>query len=118
METGRSSSVYSAYSSVRSMPRTRPSDETISVTTRPQPPCRLTRRRKAVSVMPAIGATTYGDASSIEPIFMGMSVGADVGGVDFHAHRLPNQVHGKHEAGLVVLAHQAANHAAQRSMNH
>jgi hypothetical protein len=32
-DTGRSSSVYSAYSSVRSMPRTRPSDDTISVTT-------------------------------------------------------------------------------------
>ena len=37
------------------------SDETISVTTRPQPPCRFTRRRNAVSVMPAIGATTNGE---------------------------------------------------------
>ena len=65
IETGRSSSVYSAYSSVRSMPRTSPSDDTISVTTRPHPPWRLTRRRNAVSVMPAIGATTSGDDSSI-----------------------------------------------------
>ena len=60
----------SAYSNVRSMPRTRPSDETISVTTRPQPPCRLTRRRNAVSVMPAIGATTNGEVNSTEPIFI------------------------------------------------
>ena len=57
METGRSSSVYSAYSSVRSIPRTSPSELTISVTTRPQPPWRFTRRRKAVSVIPAIGAS-------------------------------------------------------------
>ena len=60
IETGRSSSVYSAYSSVLSMPRTRPSELTISVTTSPHPPCRLTRRRNAVSVMPAIGATPTG----------------------------------------------------------
>ena len=52
------------------MPRTRPSDDTISVTTRPQPPCRLTRRRNAVSVMPAMGATTNGEASVTLPIFM------------------------------------------------
>ena len=57
IETGRSSSVYSANSSVRSMPRTSPSELTISVTTSPHPPFRLTRRRNAVSVMPAIGAT-------------------------------------------------------------
>src|SRR5678816_557880 len=68
METGRSSSVYSAYSSVRSMPRTRPSDDTISVTTSPQPPLRLTSRRKAVSVMPAMGARATGSVSSMEPI--------------------------------------------------
>ena len=60
IETGRSSSVYSAYSSVRSMPRTSPSELTISVTTSPQPPRRLTSRRKAVSVMPAIGASANG----------------------------------------------------------
>ena len=76
IETGRSSSVYSAYSSVRSMPRTSPSDDTISVTTSPQPPWRFTRRRNAVSVMPAIGATTSGDDSSIEPIFIGSGLQA------------------------------------------
>jgi hypothetical protein len=70
METGRSSSVYSAYSSVRSMPRTRPSDDTISVTTRPQPPCRFTSRRNAESVIPAIGATTNGESSVTLPIFI------------------------------------------------
>src|SRR5262245_23893298 len=68
MEIGRSSCVYSAYSSVRSMPRTSPSELTISVTTRPQPPCRLTRRRNAVSVMPAIGAIASGDVRSTVPI--------------------------------------------------
>ena len=52
------------------MPRTSPSLLTISDTTSPQPPCRFTRRRKAVSVMPAMGETTSGDASSMEPIFM------------------------------------------------
>src|SRR5215213_1378446 len=70
METGRSSSVYSAYSRVRSMPRTRPSELTISVTTSPQPPRRLTRRRNAVSVMPAIGASANGGARSMVPIFI------------------------------------------------
>ena len=69
-ETGRSSSVYSAYWSVRSIPRTMPSLLTISVTTRPQPPCRFTRRRKLVSVMPAIGATTSGDSRRMLAIFM------------------------------------------------
>src|SRR5471030_2612736 len=70
MEIGRSSSVYSAYSSVRSMPRTSPSALTISVTTRPQPPWRFTRRRNAVSVIPAIGAMAKGDCRFTEPIFM------------------------------------------------
>jgi hypothetical protein len=42
------------------MPRTSPSELTISVTTSPHPPLRLTRRRKAVSVMPAIGASATG----------------------------------------------------------
>ena len=60
----------SAYSSVRSIPRTRPSELTISVTTSPQPPCRFTRRRNAVSVMPAMGATTKGDGRAIGPIFI------------------------------------------------
>src|SRR5688500_15413472 len=70
METGRSSSVYSAYSRVRSMPRTRPSELTISLTTRPQPPWRFTSRRKAVSVIPAIGATPSAGSTGREPIFM------------------------------------------------
>ena len=70
IDTGRSSSVYSAYSSVRSMPRTSPSELTISVTTSPHPPRRLTRRRKAVSVIPAIGASANGDSSVTDPIFM------------------------------------------------
>ena len=46
------------------MPRTSPSLLTISVTTSPQPPWRLTRRRNAVSVIPAIGETTSGDDES------------------------------------------------------
>src|SRR6266849_6113823 len=75
MDTGRSSSVYSAYSSVRSMPRTSPSELTISVTTRPHPPWRLTRRRNAVSVMPAIGAMAKGDCRLTEPIFMVLVLG-------------------------------------------
>ena len=70
IEIGRSSSVYSAYSSVRSIPRTSPSELTISVTTRPQPPWRLTSRRNAVSVMPAIGATANGDGRVTLPIFI------------------------------------------------
>src|SRR5881397_1930124 len=65
---GRSSSVYSAYSSVRSIPRTSPSALTISVTTRPQPPWRLTIRRNAVSVMPAIGATANVDGRLTWPM--------------------------------------------------
>src|SRR5262245_35985270 len=104
METGRSSSVYSAYSSVRSMPRTRPSEETISVTTRPQPPWRFTRRRNAESVMPAIGATTNGEVSWTEPIFVtgksspgAASVGANVRGVHFDADRLADQIDRQHE---------------------
>ena len=70
IETGRSSSVYSAYSSVRSMPRIKPSLLTISETTSPHPPWRFTSRRKAVSVIPAIGETTNGESSSMGPIFM------------------------------------------------
>ncbi len=70
IETGRSSSVYSAYSSVRSIPRTSPSELTISVTTRPHPPFRFTSLRKAVSVMPAIGARANGGDRSMEPTFI------------------------------------------------
>src|SRR3954463_442839 len=101
------------------MPRTRPSDETISVTTRPQPPCRLTRRRNAVSVMPAIGATTNGDGSATLPIFIGAtgpgasgergSVGPDIGGVDLDADSLPDQIDGQDEACVRALPEQAAD---------
>ena len=70
IETGRSSSVYSAYSSVRSIPRTSPSELTISETTSPHPPFRFTSRRKAVSVIPAIGARAKGEGRGTLPIFM------------------------------------------------
>src|SRR5262245_31685822 len=106
------------------MPRTSPSELTISVTTRPQPPWRFTRRRKAESVMPAIGATAYGDVSSTEPIFMESFdparrlVRLHVRRVDFDAHRLADEIHRQHEPRLErVLAHQPADHAAQRSVN-
>ena len=57
------------------MPRTSPSELTISVTTRPQPPWRLTRRRNAVSVMPAIGATANGDGQArLMPIRIGQGI--------------------------------------------
>ena len=105
-------------SSVRSMPRTSPSDETISVTTSPQPPCRLTRRRNAVSVMPAIGATTNGEGSSIEPIFMCVSVRTDVCRVDFDADSLPDQIHREDEARFVVLPDESSNDTRQRTVNH
>src|SRR5262245_36329258 len=117
-DTGRSSSVYSAYSSVRSIPRTKPSALTISVTTRPQPPWRLTRRRNAVSVIPAMGATANGDGSSTEPIrirFSGReSVGPDVGSVDFHRYSLPDQIHRQHETGTGrVLPQQPSDDTPQ-----
>src|SRR3954454_22635722 len=112
METGRSSSVYSAYSRVRSIPRTRPSEETISVTTRPQPPWRLTRRRNAVSVMPAIGAIANGEGSVTGPIRM--SVRLHVRGVDFDTDRLADQIHRQDEPRLRrVLPHQAPDDALQ-----
>src|SRR5262245_45583182 len=118
MAIGRSSSVYSAYSSVRSIPRTRPSALTISVTTRPQPPCLFTRRRNAVSVMPAIGAMASGDGRSTAPILMEL-VGLRVGRVDFDRDRLADEIHGQHEAGAMrVLPHQPADDALQRAVNH
>src|SRR5438034_2286036 len=120
MEIGLSASVYSAYSSVRSIPRTSPSELTISVTTRPQPPCRFTRRRNALSVMPAIGAMANGDAKSTEPILMMRdSICFYVRGVDFDRHRLANQIDREHEPGaLRVLAHQTADNAAKRPVRH
>src|SRR5471030_1486256 len=117
MEIGRSSSVYSAYSSVRSMPRTSPSALTISVTTRPQPPWRFTRRRNAVSVIPAIGAMAKGDDRLREPIFMNSSVRLDVRRVDFDADGLSDQVHREDEPRLQrVIAHQPSDDAAQRAV--
>src|SRR5262245_45800219 len=117
METGRSSSVYSAYSSVRSMPRTSPSELTISVTTRPQPPWRFTSRRKAESVMPAIGATANGDGRATGPIFIVRSVRLDVGRVDLDAHGLADQIHGQHQPRLRgVFLQQPADDAAQRAV--
>src|SRR5436190_15975568 len=124
IEIGRSSSVYSAYSSVRSMPRTSPSELTISVTTRPQPPRRFTRRRNAESVIPAIGATANGDANSTEPIFMESvdparrSVCLHIRRVDFDADGLADEIHRQHQSRLErILAHQTAHDAAQRPVN-
>src|SRR5687768_1912315 len=96
------------------MPRTSPSDDTISVTTRPQPPCRFTSRRNAVSVMPAIGATTNGEARLTLPIFT--SVGSHIGGIDFDADRLANQVYRQHETCMGALANEAADDPLQRSV--
>src|SRR6266403_3417102 len=112
MEIGRSSSVYSAYSRVRSMPRTSPSELTISVTTRPQPPWRFTRRRKAVSVIPAIGATTNGEARATDPIFIRWrhqgSVRPNVRCVHLDADGLADQIHREHEPRVSALPHQAS----------
>src|SRR6185503_8521162 len=114
IETGRSSSVYSAYSSVRSIPRTSPSELTISVTTRPHPPRRLTRRRKAVSVMPAIGASANGWSRLTAPIFM--SVRFHVGGVHLDAHRLADQVDRENQPRVRSLAHQPPDHSLERAV--
>ena len=65
--TGRSSSAYRVYARVRPIPRTSPSALTISVTTRPQPPWRFTRRRKTESEIPAIGAATKGEDRRTPP---------------------------------------------------
>src|SRR6476469_7673198 len=99
METGRSSSVYSAYSSVRSMPRTSPSELTISLTTRPHPPRRFTSRRNAVSVIPAIGASANGGLSSMDPIFIkgrsftfSLLIRLHIGGVDLDADGLADEI--------------------------
>ena len=102
IETGRSSSVYSAYSSVRSMPRTSPSELTISVTTSPQPPRRFTSRRKAVSVIPAIGASANDGATfTVADLHdaVDRQYGLHVGGVDFDADRLADQIHREDQAG-------------------
>src|SRR5947207_5556531 len=101
------------------MPRTRPSELTISVTTRPQPPWRLTSRRNAVSVIPAIGAIANGDGKLTGPIFMmWYSVGLDVGGVHFDADRLPDEIDREHEPRLRrVLPRQPSDDALQRTVD-
>src|SRR5262249_27298432 len=117
MEIGRSSSVYSAYSSVRSIPRTSPSELTISVTTNPHPPCFLTRRRNAESVMPAMGASAKGDARSTVPIFIRL-IGFHIRGIDFDADGLADQINRQHEARLRgVFAHQAPDDALERTVH-
>src|SRR5947208_2257567 len=114
MATGRSSSVYSAYSSVRSIPRTSPSELTISVTTRPQPPCRLTSRRKAVSVMPAIGASATGSERQRDPIFMSLGPWAlglfliclHIGRVDFNRDALSDQLDSQNQSRVRAFSDQ------------
>src|SRR6185503_12821912 len=117
MDTGRSSSVYSAYSSVQSIPRTSPSELTISVTTRPHPPLRFTRRRNAVSVMPAIGASANGGARLTLPIFM-RSIFLHVGRVHLDAHRLSDEIDGEHQSCVRALAGQPSDHTFQRAVGH
>src|SRR4051812_38503544 len=103
------------------MPRTSPSELTISVTTRPQPPWRFTSRRKTVSVIPAIRATANGEGRTTRPIFTVLvepSVRLDVGRIDFHRHTLPDELDGQHEARLLrVLANQPADDSTERTVN-
>ena len=101
------------------MPRTSPSALTISVTTRPQPPWRFTRRRNAVSVMPAIGAMANGDARSTEPIFMSCLRACTSAASTSTLTAWPMRFTDRHEPRLRrVLAHQAADDAAQRTVHH
>src|SRR4051812_46172581 len=114
-EIGRSFSVYSASSSVRSIPRTRPSELTISVTTSPQPPWRFTRRRNAVSVMPAMGATAKGDESSIFLIFTASSR-LHIRRIHFDADAPPDEIDRQDETRLRSLPRQAPDNAFERAM--
>src|SRR5215813_11042168 len=135
IETGRSSSVYSAYSSVRSMPRTSPSELTISVTTRPHPPRRFTSRRNAVSVMPAIGASAYACSRETSPIFIHHSavrgsrfagsqfarrtlIRSNVRRVDFDADGLSDQINRENEPRVRAFANQAPHDPLQRAVHH
>src|SRR5512145_492988 len=99
------------------MPRTSPSLLTISVTTRPQPPLRLTNRRNAVSVIPAIGATTNGESSVTDPmrIMTAASVRLDVRGVHFDAHRLANEIDRQNEPRAGAFPDQAPDHTFEGS---
>ena len=75
------------------MPRMSPSELTISVTTRPHPPRRFTRRRNALSVIPAIGASAKEEARLTVPIFMRLlAVGNDGGGLPLTRSGLRNQL--------------------------
>src|SRR6186713_2114911 len=100
------------------MPRTNPSELTISVTTRPQPPRRFTSRRKAVSVIPAMGASANDGATSTLPIFISLepSERFHIGGIDFDADRLTDQIHRKDKPRVGALAHQPSMDALQRTM--
>src|SRR5215470_16448527 len=107
------------------MPRTSPSALTISVTTSPQPPRRFTRRRNAVSVIPAIGAMASGDGRLTDPIFMVMFyrrgfflIRSYVRRVDFDADGLANEIDRQHEARFRrVLANQPPDDATQRAVD-
>src|SRR5258708_16674121 len=112
METGGSASVYSAYSRVRSIPRTSPPELTISVTTSPHPPRRFTSRRNAVSVMPAIGARPNAGARLIEPIFIAhfALVRPDIRPVDFAADSVADQIDRENKAPVGTLPHCPPSH--------
>src|SRR6187455_3435209 len=123
IETGRSSSVYSAYSSVRSIPRTSPSELTISLTTRPHPPFRFTSRRNAVSVMPAIGARANGGVRSIDPIFIsswtsGTLIRFHIRRVDFDADCLTDEINREHQPSVRAFSQQSSDDPLQRSVDH
>src|SRR5258707_347522 len=66
--------------------------------------------------MPAIGATENGDGRSTDPIFI--SVRLHVGGVEFNADRLADEIDRHHDHGLWrVLPDEPADEAAQQAGN-
>src|SRR6185503_6597611 len=120
------------------MPRTSPSELTISLTTRPHPPCGFTRRRNAVSVMPAIGASAKGGVRSMRPIFISTAnlrlpkhfwhpwhpwhwrhslIRLHVRRIDLDADRLTDEVHRKNQAGVRTLPQQPADDAPERAVD-
>src|SRR5688572_16743915 len=108
------------------MPRTSPSELTISLTTSPQPPRRFTSRRKAVSVMPAIGASANGSASvtfptrtfRTSPTSRTLLVRSHIRRIDFDADRLADEIHRQHQTRVRSLAHQPPDHPLQRTVRH
>ena len=79
-----------------------PPDDTISVTTRPQPPCRLTRRRRPCrSSRPSAPPRT--DASSTEPIFICWSIRPHVRRVHFDADGLADQIDRRAKPRLLLF---------------